>query len=192
MAQPKEMKELPKVLWEDEKVEKIVQGFHENGSGILAATNKRLIFVDKRRLGGLRVKDFPYDKVTSIKYNTGLLMGGITIYSSGHKSEITNIQKAIVGPFAEYVRARITSTSQPAIAPVTPSPSAPVTPSPSAPVTPPTQQEDVISKLERLGALKDKGIITDQEFEEQKAKLLGTETANQSQKRVDPQTGRPL
>ena len=35
------------------------------------------------------------------------------------------------------------------------------------------QQEDVISQLERLGALKAQGLLTDQEFAAQKAKLLG-------------------
>ena len=35
------------------------------------------------------------------------------------------------------------------------------------------QQEDVISQLERLGALKAQGILTEEEFNAQKAKLLG-------------------
>ena len=34
--------------------------------------------------------------------------------------------------------------------------------------------EDMISQLERLGALKAQGILTEEEFEAQKAKLLGT------------------
>ena len=34
-------------------------------------------------------------------------------------------------------------------------------------------QEDVITQLERLGALKAQGILTEEEFEAQKAKLLG-------------------
>jgi hypothetical protein len=40
---------------------------------------------------------------------------------------------------------------------------------------PPVQasQEDVIAQLERLGALKAQGILTEQEFAVQKAKLLG-------------------
>jgi hypothetical protein len=38
----------------------------------------------------------------------------------------------------------------------------------------PLQQDDVITQLERLGALKAQGLITDQEFATQKAKLLGT------------------
>lgn len=40
---------------------------------------------------------------------------------------------------------------------------------------PPAQanQEDVIAQLERLGALKAQGILTEEEFAAQKAKLLG-------------------
>lgn len=38
---------------------------------------------------------------------------------------------------------------------------------------PAPSQEDVIAQLERLGALKAQGILTDAEFQAQKAKLLG-------------------
>lgn len=37
----------------------------------------------------------------------------------------------------------------------------------------PVEQVDVISQLERLGALKAQGILTEEEFQAQKAKLLG-------------------
>jgi hypothetical protein len=37
----------------------------------------------------------------------------------------------------------------------------------------PAAQEDVITQLERLGALKAQGILTEEEFAVQKAKLLG-------------------
>src|SRR4051812_25141567 len=77
----REIKELPKILWHDEKVENIVQGFYNNGNGILVATNKRLVFVDKGLLFGLKVEDFPYDKISSIQYETGLLMGKLTIFT---------------------------------------------------------------------------------------------------------------
>ena len=45
----------------------------------------------------------------------------------------------------------------------------PQAPPPAAP----TPQEDVISQIERLGALKDQGLLTEEEFADQKAKLLG-------------------
>jgi membrane protease subunit (stomatin/prohibitin family) len=38
----------------------------------------------------------------------------------------------------------------------------------------PTPQDDTISQLERLGALKDQGVLTEEEFQAQKAKILGT------------------
>jgi len=37
----------------------------------------------------------------------------------------------------------------------------------------PPSQEDVITQLERLGALKAQGILTEEEFAAEKAKLLG-------------------
>ena len=45
-------------------------------------------------------------------------------------------------------------------------------PAPAAPAVA-ASQEDVISQLERLGALKAQGILTEDEFQAQKAKLLG-------------------
>jgi hypothetical protein len=37
----------------------------------------------------------------------------------------------------------------------------------------PAAQEDVITQLERLGALKNRGILTEEDFQAQKAKILG-------------------
>jgi hypothetical protein len=37
----------------------------------------------------------------------------------------------------------------------------------------PAAQDDVITQLERLGALKAQGLLTEEEFQAQKAKLLG-------------------
>jgi hypothetical protein len=41
------------------------------------------------------------------------------------------------------------------------------------PAQAPAAQEDVVTQLERLGALKQQGLLTDEEFAAQKAKLLG-------------------
>jgi hypothetical protein len=41
------------------------------------------------------------------------------------------------------------------------------------PPAPPAPEEDVITQLERLGALKAQGLLTEEEFAAQKAKLLG-------------------
>ena len=48
---------------------------------------------------------------------------------------------------------------------------APAPPPPPPPA--PAPQEDVITQLERLGALRAQGILTEEEFAAQKAKILG-------------------
>jgi hypothetical protein len=45
---------------------------------------------------------------------------------------------------------------------------------PPPPPPPPAPEQDVITQLERLGALHAQGILTDEEFAIQKAKLLGS------------------
>lgn len=44
---------------------------------------------------------------------------------------------------------------------------------PPPPAVQPPSQEEVIAQLERLGALKAQGILTEEEFAAQKARLLG-------------------
>ena len=46
-------------------------------------------------------------------------------------------------------------------------------PPPAAPAAP-EPQEDTIAQLERLGALKNQGVLTEEEFQAQKAKILGS------------------
>ena len=151
----REVKELPNILWEDELIENIVQGLYNNGNGILVATNKRLVFVDKGMLGGLRVEDFPYDKISSIQYQTGLMFGKITIFTSGNKAEITQVLKKEARDFSEYVRARVSGRKDHASAPQQPA------------------QEDPVALLERLAQLKAQGILTEEEFAAKKRQVLG-------------------
>ena len=45
-------------------------------------------------------------------------------------------------------------------------------PAPAAPAAAPAG-EDIVAQLTQLGELRDKGVLTEEEFEAQKAKLLG-------------------
>lgn len=153
----REIKELPDILWEDENVERLLQGIYESNNGILVATNKRVIFVDKSLLGSLRVEDFPYDKISSIQYKVGVMFGKMTIFSSGNKAVISQVDKKLARVFGDYVRAKITSKTEHSSVPNSESKS---------------QDNDVISKLERLADLKEKGILSEEEFIAQKKKIL--------------------
>lgn len=153
----KEIKELPNILWEDEVVQKLEEGIYKGGLGLLVATNKRLIFIDKGMFS-LKVEDFGYDKITSIEYKKGLLMGDITIYASGNKAEITSMGKNECQNFAEFIRANLGNMNKEQKNETSPKAD--------------NNSDDVVSKLERLAVLKEKGILTDEEFLVQKVKIL--------------------
>jgi hypothetical protein len=156
----KEICELPSILWDDEDVLDIVQGLYNNGNGILVSTQLRLVFVDKGLLYGLKVEDFSYEKVSSVQYETGLFFGTITIFTSGNKAVISQVDKTMARSFAEGVRARMSRPK-----PVVAIPPRPALSTPAA--------VDIASQLERLASLKQQGFLTNEEFTHQKRKLLG-------------------
>lgn len=155
----KEIKELPNILWNDEKIENIIMGTYNNGNGILVATNKRLVFVDKGLFFGLKVEDFPYEKISTIQYETGILLGKLTIYTTNNKAIIDNVSNVRIRSFADWLRARISGTSKNLI---------------TEQITGQSTHSniDVADQLEKLANLKEKGILTEEEFLQQKKKLL--------------------
>lgn len=153
----KEIKELPNILAANETIDNIVQGTYNKGQGILVSTNRRLIFIDKGLLYGLKVEDFPLDKISSIQYETGILFGKIKIHTSGNISLIEDIEKSAARKFAEFVRDKLSQPKEQA---------APVIIQQAA------AQTSVLDQLAQLGQLKDSGILSADEFSEQKKKLL--------------------
>ena len=95
-----EVAALPSVLWEDETIAGAVQGRYNDRAGLLVATQRRLIFIDKG-WASLRVEDFLYDRITSIQYSTGMVFGEIIIFASGNKAKISQLAKAETVAFAD-------------------------------------------------------------------------------------------
>jgi hypothetical protein len=148
----KEINELPKILAQDEQVDNLVQGIFNNGQGILVSTNRRLIFVDKGLLYGVKVEDFPLDKISSIQYETGLMFGKVKIHTTGNVATIEQVDKTSSRKFAEFVRDKLSR--------------------PKETVTQAASQPNLLDQIEKLGKLKESGILSDEEFTEQKKKLL--------------------
>lgn len=149
----KEIHALPEVLSENEKIVYLIEGRNKitDHHIVLVATERRLIFVDKEFMYGLKVEDFSYDKVSSIQYEKSLMLASIDIHISDNILEIDNVGKYYAELFCEKVRdfmARPKEYFQ----------------SQSEPT--------VLDQLEQLARLKEGGILTEEEFSSQKKKLL--------------------
>jgi hypothetical protein len=147
----KEIKELPSILAPSEKIDNLIQGVYSGGFGILVSTNRRLIFIDKGLFYGLKVEDFPLDKITSIQYETGLMFGEIKIHTSANIAKIENVDKSSARKFAEFIRDKLSQPKENISV---------------------SSQPDILEQIEKLAKLKENGILSEQEFVEQKKKLL--------------------
>ncbi len=154
----KELNHLPEILMDGEQVLAFSSGMMDGNTWLIVLTDHRILFLDKGLIYGLKQISINLNKINAVSGKTGMMLGEIRIEDGASERIIKNVWKKTVVPFTNKVRDAIHEYSRAAH-------------SPAAASAPPAA-DDVVSKLERLAALKERGILTDAEFAEQKAKIL--------------------
>jgi len=157
LGSKREIQRLPEVLWEGETVEMLATGQYGGGAGLIAMTNLRLIFY-KNGIMSQTVEDFPYGKISSVQWQGGMLMGTLTVYTSGNRADIKNMPKDQGKVLADALRMHIAQGTAPGTAPAAPAA--------------PSGAQDVASRLSTLDQLRGQGVISDQEYQERRARIL--------------------
>ena len=148
----KEIRHLYKILYSGEDVMAIASGIMNGNTWLVACTNIRIIFVDCGMIYGVSQSEILIDKVNSISYKNGLLLGTIYVQDGASTKTITNVQKYSTKPFVDAAYKAIDLSKKRTY---------------SSPVN-----FSVADELTKLKSLVDSGIITEREFDEQKRKLL--------------------
>jgi Short C-terminal domain/Bacterial PH domain len=152
----KEIRHLRNLLSASERVLELGQGLYERKQGLVVLTSERLFFFEKS-LGSETVEQFTVPSVSSLMVNKRLTGETLVVHASGNKAEITGMMHgqadAIAGAFRNLKKADQTTAS--------------------AAAQGPGPDVDPIAQIERLAALRDKGIISAEEFESKKAELMG-------------------
>lgn len=157
----RELKKLQDHVWPTETVERMVTGSYGGGMGLLVMTDKRLIFL-KEGIVSSTFEDFPFDKISSIQWSSGMLTGKIIIYLSGNKGEINNVEKTDGKAIADNVRSRISSLAG------TDSTSGNESPGTTAA----TSSGSPMELLQQLQQMHSAGLLTDDEYSRKKAEIL--------------------
>jgi hypothetical protein len=155
----KELAHLPDVLAPFEPVLGFCSGFMDGTTWLIALTDRRILFLDKGLLFGLKQVSIDLDKVNAVTGATRLVFGQIEIEDGARSRIINNVQKRTVVAFTNLVRDAMEARKRPIAPP----------PIPAKPTG-----EDILNRLERLGALRRDGVLTEEEFLTQKASILAT------------------
>lgn len=170
-----EIDELVKVLDTDEKLVAIADAkyLHNNMNGLLVATQRKVLFLNKKFFRSIYKKEFPHQNINNVLDDTGEKDSLLKILTKGPTADFILNGSNSAQLFCEAIEGYIKSSehkqkpqfTQPELK------TSAFHPSQQRPI----QKEDssiVFDKLEKLGRLRDNGILTDDEFAEQKKKLL--------------------
>lgn len=143
-----------------EEVLSVILGTHETKmmgseiarSGIFVATSERIFFYGKKTFG-FETESFPYSNISSLEHGKSLLGRSISFFASGNKVNLKWINDGNVDQFLSIVGDRIGKKGTTTVE------------NPTVP--------DVADQIRKLAALRDEGILTEEEFTEKKKQLLG-------------------
>jgi PH (Pleckstrin Homology) domain-containing protein len=147
------MKKLPDYLADGQVVRTLATGTFGGGQGLLALTDRRLVFL-KDGVMAKTLEDFPLDRVSSVTWSSGMVMGTLSITVASNKAEVTNVPKTDGKAFSDAARDAVGAALRPMAQ----------TPALAAP--------DVTTQLLQLKQLLDAGVLHQAEYEAKKVELL--------------------
>lgn len=171
-----EVNELANILDRDEKIIAIAEGIElqSKREGIVFSTQRRVAFIDKKFLGGVVKNEFPLQNISSIDHIESLLYSILKINTHAGYAEFKlhnkNDGRAFTGinrNFSYTEPSRQDSRPLQAFTQTIPD-----LVQENVFSTPQESSGTVFEQLEKLGRLKEMGVLTEMEFAEQKKKLL--------------------
>ena len=163
MGKKRDIRKLPEYLNDGEQVLAMAGGKVGSNLGLLVATNRRALFVSEGVINHT-FEDFPYDRITSVTSSRGLMYGKVLIHTGGAARVVEQVPSSEAEAIAASLRERVEAVTRERYNPPAPT----YTPPPG----PTSTGGDLVSELRQLAELRDQGILTNDEFEQQKTKIL--------------------
>lgn len=152
----KEVQSLPEIMADDEVLLYATSGFVDKGTVLVVVTDQRLIFVNRGMIFGTDFREIPFSKINGVSYSKKLLLANISIDNGANTTLIDNVDKGTAPIFVDTLKKAINNAEQRKNAPVASTPAA-----------------SVADELLKLKSLLDAGVLTQEEFDSQKAKIIG-------------------
>ncbi len=106
-----ELRELANVLLPGEMLEHCVNGSYEGGFALLAATDQRVLLVDKKPMY-LTLEDIRFDMISEIDYNRRMLNSNVFICTPNKALRFTGYNQARLRKLFHFVQTRVAEIRQ--------------------------------------------------------------------------------
>ncbi|WP_164976743.1 SHOCT domain-containing protein [Chryseobacterium sp. CH21] len=173
-----EVNELANVLDRDERLLAIAEGIdlQSNREGIIFSTQKRVAFIDKKFLGGVVKNEFFIHDISSIDHIENLLYSILKINTHRGSAQFKLHNKNDGRAFSNFQNKGTAYNENGFMQNSSPfqafTQTIPDLVEENVYSTDKADSAAIFEQLEKLGRLRESGILTDQEFAEQKKKLL--------------------
>ena len=101
-----ELKQLRRILNPGEIINQCVFGYYQGGSGLLVATDERVLLIDKRPFY-LYVEDHDYASVSSVDFTSRLLQGVLYFQAGAKRIVFTSVSDARLAKLKSYIQGKI-------------------------------------------------------------------------------------
>lgn len=98
-----EIRELPKILFEDEQLQHVLIGYYEGGFALICATDKRVLLVDKKPFY-LTIEDIRYDMISDVQYNHRLINATVRLGTVHKTISFTGYNHVKLRNFTSYIQ----------------------------------------------------------------------------------------
>lgn len=160
----KNLERLQTHLEADEKVQAFVEGSYETKvmgtesvrKGVLAATDRRVLFFAKK-MGGYDLESFPYGNISSLEQGKNMMGGTLKFFASGNAVSVKwiDVKKHNLGELMTLVQSNMNTAK-----------------SAGAPAETAAPEPDIADQIKKLADLRDAGILSEKEFSQKKTELL--------------------
>lgn len=155
---------LPDVLDDSENIIAAMSGRLNNNQWLIVCTERRIVCLDKGFVE-LKQRDIPLARISSISSREGVFGGNVDISEIGGQVMLFgSVPPGEARKFADAANRALEDRAQPNYGTVPASP--------TSSVATPAHQVDVVEQLKKFAELRDMGILTEDEFQAQKEKLL--------------------
>lgn len=101
-----EVRELAHLLWDNEIVEHCINGFYDGGFAMLAATNQRVVIIDKKPFY-LNLEDIRFDMISEIDFNHRLLDASVYICTPNKNLRFTAFNQDRARKVYHFIQTRV-------------------------------------------------------------------------------------